>query len=104
MEVTIANLEPVDMKDSGKQLEELQKQLEMLHQNLRTVRHAVNNHVAVIMAMAELTQRNPAQSQKLCQICLEKSPQIADAIAGFTELFQGTLNVDHEAGDDSTPH
>ena len=102
MEVTTADLEPVDMKDSGKQLEELQKQLEMLHQNLRTVRHAVNNHVAVIMAMAELTQRNPAQAQKLCQICLEKSPQISDAIAGFTELFQGALSVQREAGGDST--
>ena len=104
MEAATADVERTDMKDSDKQLEELQKQLEMLHQNLRTVRHAVNNHVAVIMAMAELTQRNPAQAQKLCQICLEKSPQISDAIAGFTELFQGTLNVDHESDDDPTPH
>ena len=101
MEVITANLEPVDMKDSGKQLEELQKQLEMLHQNLRTVRHAINNHVAVIMAMAELTQRNPTQSQKLSQICLEKGPQIADAIGGFTELFQGAISIQREAGGDS---
>ena len=102
METTIADLERTGMKDSDKQLEELQKQLEMLHQNLRTVRHSINNHVAVIMAMAELTQRNPTQSQKLSQICLEKGPQIADAIGGFTELFQGALGVvQREAGGDS---
>ena len=106
MEVATADLEQVDMKDSSKQLEELQKQLEMLHQNLRTVRHAINNHVAVVMAMAELTQRNPAQSQKLCQICLEKSPQIANAIGGFAELFRGILNVGREqsGGGDSAAH
>ena len=101
MEATTVDLERIDMKDSNKQSEELQKQLQMLHQNLRTVRHAVNNHVAVIMAMAELAQRNPANGQKLSQICLEKAPQIADAIGGFTELFQGTLNAQCEAGGDS---
>jgi chromosome segregation ATPase len=101
MEVATANLERTDMKDTDKQLEELQKQLEMLHQNLRTVRHSINNHVAVIMAMAELAQRNPAQGQKLSQICLEKGPQIADAIGAFAELFQGALSVQREASDDS---
>ncbi len=101
MEATTVDLERIDMKDSNKQSEELQKQLQMLHQNLRTVRHAVNNHVAVIMAMAELAQRNPANGQKLSQICLEKAPQIADAIGGFTELFQGTLSTQCEAGGDS---
>jgi deoxyribose-phosphate aldolase len=102
MEATAAEVERTDMKDSDRQLEELQKQLEMLHQNLRTVRHAVNNHVAVIMAMAELAQRNPAQSQRLSQICLEKAPQIADAIGGFTELFQGALSVQRGSNSDSS--
>ena len=51
--------------------------LEALHQQLRTIRHGINNNVAVIMAMAELSQRNPAQSAKLSQLCLEKAPQIA---------------------------
>lgn len=79
--------------DPDQQLEQLQKQMETLYQNLRTVRHAVNNHVAVIMAMAELSQRNPAQTAKLCQLCLEKAPQIAAAIGGFTELFNGALSL-----------
>lgn len=80
------------MNDQEKQTQQHQQQLAALHQNLRTVRHAVNNNVAVIMAMAELSQRNPAQSQKLCQLCLEKAPQIAAAIGGFSELFEGALN------------
>ena len=85
-------------------LEHLQKQMEMVYQNLRTVRHAINNNVAVIMAMAELSQRNPAQCQKLSQLCLEKAPQIAASIGGFAELFDGTLRShDDPAGQPARP-
>jgi hypothetical protein len=92
MQGTATEFETAAMSPSDKQLEQLQKQLETLHQNLRTVRHAINNNVAVIMAMAELSQRNPAQSAKLSQLCLEKAPQIAAAIGGFSELFDGAVN------------
>lgn len=78
------------------QLEQLRKQIESLYQNLRTVRHAINNHVAVIMAMAELSQRNPAQAAKLAQICLEKAPQIVGAIGGFSELLNGAVSIQRE--------
>jgi hypothetical protein len=78
------------------QLQQLRQQLDALYQNLRTVRHAINNDVAVIMAMAELSQRNPAQSQKLVQLCLEKAPQISSSIGGFSELFNGTLNLQQQ--------
>ena len=84
------------MKHNQKQLEQVLKQMETLFQNLRTVRHAINNNVAVIMAMAELTQRNPAQCQKLSQLCLEKAPAIAAAIGGFTELFEGAVSLQEE--------
>src|SRR5258708_17604412 len=80
------------VKHTDKQLEQLHQQMEALYQNLRTVRHAINNNVAVIMAMAELTQRNPAQCAKLSQICLDKAPQIAAAIGGVKEVFQRGFN------------
>ena len=96
MDATAAEFQSEIMKDSDKNLEQLHTQLEALQQNLRTVRHAINNNVAVIMAMAELTQRNPAQCAKLSQLCLEKSPQIAAAIGGFTELFEGAVSLQEE--------
>lgn len=92
----LAEFEKGVMSPSDKQLEQIQKQLEQLHQNLRTVRHAINNNVAVIMAMAELSQRNPAQSAKLSQLCLEKAPQIAAAIGGFSEMFDGAVNFQND--------
>jgi acetolactate synthase small subunit len=96
MQATAPAFDAECTKHADKQVEQLHKQVEALHQNLRTVRHAINNHVAVIMAMAELSQRNPAQSQKLSQICLDKAPQIAAAIGGFTELFDSALTLQAE--------
>jgi hypothetical protein len=96
MEANTAAYETETMNDTEQQLEQMRKQMEGLYQNLRTVRHAINNHVAVIMAMAELSQRNPAQCAKLSQICLEKAPQIAATIGGFTELFSGAVSLQRE--------
>ena len=93
MDATGTTFDAEYMSQTDKCTEQVHKQLEALHQNLRTVRHAINNNVAVIMAMAELSQRNPAQGQKLSQICLEKAPQIAAAIGGFTELFDSALHL-----------
>ena len=103
MEATATEIERSSSKQGDKQLEQLHKQMEALYQNLRTVRHAVNNHVAVIMAMSELTQRNPAQCQKLTQLCLDKAPQIAAAIGGFTELFEGAMTLQDELNAVSSP-
>jgi two-component sensor histidine kinase len=96
MDASAAEFEQGVMKQNEKPSEQLHKQMEALYQNLRTVRHAINNNVAVIMAMAELTQRNPAQCQKLSQLCLEKAPAIAAAIGGFTELFEGAVSLQEE--------
>jgi acetolactate synthase small subunit len=96
MQAAVSEFEPELMKPDEQQLEQARKQLEELRQNLRTVRHAINNNVAVIMAMAELSQRNPAQCARLSQLCLEKAPQIAAAIGGFSEMFDGTLALQDE--------
>ena len=92
------------MKHADNHNDQMRKQLETLHQNLRTVRHGINNHVAVIMAMAELTQRNPAQCAKLAQLCLEKAPQISAAMGGFSELFDGTISLQEEFQNHSGAH
>jgi hypothetical protein len=102
MDATAAEFDQSVAKNGDKQLEQLHKQTEALYQNLRTVRHAINNNVAVIMAMAELTQRNPAQCAKLSQLCLDKAPQIAAAIGGFTELFEGAVSLQEEFGQTAT--
>ena len=102
MDASAAEFEQGVMKQNDKQSDQVRKQMDALYQNLRTVRHAINNNVAVIMAMAELTQRNPAQCQKLSQLCLEKAPAIAAAIGGFTELFEGAVSLQEELAHQAT--
>ena len=92
------------MKHADQHMEQMRQQLETLHQNLRTVRHAINNNVAVLMAMAELTQRTPAQAAKLAQLCREKAPQISAAIGGFSELFDGALSLQEEFANHTVAH
>jgi two-component sensor histidine kinase len=96
MDAATTEFEQGVMKQPEKQLEQAREQMEALYQNLRTIRHAINNNVAVIMAMAELTQRNPAQCQKLTQLCLDKAPQIAASIGAFTELFEAAVSLQEE--------
>ncbi len=99
MDTTNSEFEADIMKHADQQIEQMRQQLEQLHQNLRTVRHSINNNVAVIMAMSELAQRNPAQCAKLAQLCLEKAPQISASVGGFSELFDGLLTLQEEFHD-----
>ena len=43
------------------------------------------------------------QTAKLAQLCLEKAPQIATAMAGFSELFEGTINLQEDFETTSSP-
>ena len=104
MDTTTTAFESDLMKHADGQNEQMRKQLEALNQNLRTVRHGINNNVAVIMAMAELAQRNPAQCAKLAQLCLEKAPQISAAMGGFSEMFDGALSLQGEFENNSGKH
>lgn len=88
---TMETTETTATKQSGVQHDEMMEKLMMLYKNLRNVRHTIHNHVAVIMAMAEWSQRHPEQSEKLTRMCIEKSPQIVMAMRGFSDLFEGAL-------------
>lgn len=49
----------------------------------REVKHTVNNHIAVMMALAELSQQNPQHTEKLIKAALERSPQIVNTMQNF---------------------
>jgi hypothetical protein len=92
-----------NMNQSDVQLQQVLTQLDQLRQNLRTVRHSINNHVAVMMAMAELAQRNPTQCARLAQVCLDKAPQIAQSIRSFSEAFDVAVNLQEQIAKEAAP-
>lgn len=55
----------------------------------RKMKHDINNSLAVMMALAELSQRRTEHVQKLIDIVLEKSTKTAEDL----KLFQTKLNA-----------
>ena len=57
--------------------------------NFREVKHSINNHIAVIMALSELSQQNPQHTEKLIKATLARSPEIV----GLLQTFQKALGA-----------
>lgn len=58
-----------------------------LCQRFQDTRHDVNNAFTVLLALAELGQRNPANYERLGKAVLERCPQVLNAL----QLFQDQL-------------
>jgi len=54
-----------------------------LFENFRELKHSINNSLAVMMALSELAQRNPAHYEKLAQTVLIRCPQIVTLLQEF---------------------
>ena len=57
--------------------------LEELHMRFREIKHDVNNSMAVIMALSELAERNPANYEKLGKTVLTRCPEIVHRLQSF---------------------
>jgi DNA invertase Pin-like site-specific DNA recombinase len=58
-------------------------ELEELLEHFRNVKHDINNSLAVILALSELSQRNPAHFEKLAKTVLERGPGIVQMLQDF---------------------
>lgn len=70
--------------------EEMQKILE----NFRELKHGINNTLAVIMALSELAQRNPAHYEKLSKAVLQRGPETVQQLQDFQNSLAAKLNPD----------
>ncbi|MEQ1854523.1 MAG: hypothetical protein ABMA01_23375 [Chthoniobacteraceae bacterium] len=66
-------------------------ELEDLHTKFREMKHAINNTFAVIMALSELAQRNPANYEKLAKAVLDRSPAVVNQLSAFGEELGSKL-------------
>lgn len=70
-------------------------ELEALHEKYRELKHDINNTLAVIMALSELAQRNPAHYEKLAKAVLTRAPDVVQAL----QTFQGLLAAKLKGGE-----
>ncbi len=54
-----------------------------LHDEFREIKHNINNTLAVIMALSELAQRNPAHYEKLAKAVLQRGPEVVQSLQDF---------------------
>ena len=62
-----------------------------LHTKFRAVKHSACNALAVVMALSEMAERNPAYVEKLTKTVLSKSPQMVTELRAFDDEFRALL-------------
>ncbi len=68
-------------------------ELEALHLKYREMKHTINNMFAVVMALSELGQRNPAHLERLAKAVLERTPDVVHQLTAFGEQLGAKLKA-----------
>ena len=77
------------------------EELQAIHEKFREVKHNINNTLAVVMALSELAQRNPAHYEKLAKAVLQRGPDVVQQMQDFQTML--TAKLKGEAAPTSTP-
>ena len=65
--------------------------LESLQSKFREIKHDINNTLAVIMALSELAERNPAHYEKLAKAVLQRGPVVVQQLQDFQTALTAKL-------------
>ena len=69
------------------------EELQALHEQFREIKHDINNTLAVVMALSELAQRNPAHYEKLAKAVLTRGPEVVQALQDFQTALSAKLKA-----------
>ncbi len=67
------------------------EELVALYEKFREIKHAINNSLAVLMALSELAQRNAAQYEKLGKTVLTRGPEIVTSLQQFQQMLHAKV-------------
>ena len=73
----------MNQSDQSISLEELVR----LQKKFSEIKHSINNALAVMMALSEMSQRRPDYAEKLASAVLSKAPQIVSSLQEFTQAL-----------------
>ncbi len=85
------------MSDSNSQV--TREDLEAIQNKFREIKHDINNTLAVIMALSELAERNPAHYEKLAKAVLQRGPVVVQQL----QDFQTTLSAKIKGAGEASP-
>ncbi len=70
-------------------------QVDELNKKLSDSRHNVNNHLALIVAAAELTRRKPETTPRMIETMAEQPQKIIEEIQKFSREFDKVFGITH---------
>jgi hypothetical protein len=73
------------MSDSPRDI--THEELVQLQAKFSEIKHSINNALAVMMALSEMSQRRSDYSEKLATTVLAKAPQIVSSLQEFTQAL-----------------
>jgi len=69
------------------------EELAQLQKKFSEIKHSINNALAVLMALSEMSQRRPDYAEKLASTVLSKAPQIVTSLQEFTQVLNEKAGV-----------
>lgn len=85
----------MNQSDQSLSLEELVR----LQKQFSEIKHSINNALAVMMALSEMSQRRPDYAEKLATAVLSKAPQIVSSLQEFTQALNEKTGTKPSAGE-----
>ena len=64
-----------------------QEELVHLQKKFSEIKHSINNALALMMALSEMSQRRTDYAEKLATTVLSKAPQIVSSLQEFTQVL-----------------
>ena len=64
------------------------QEVEELQKKFSEIKHSINNALAVMMALSEMSQRRPDYAEKLATTVLAKAPQIVSSLQEFNNALK----------------
>ena len=69
------------------------EQIGELSRKLSTLRHDVNNNLALVVAASEIIRRKPESAERMWNGLVEKPQKIAEAVAQFSRDLETALGI-----------
>jgi hypothetical protein len=69
------------------------EQIGELNRKLSTLRHDVNNNLALVVAASEIIRRKPESAERMWNGLVEKPQKIAESVAQFSRDLEMALGI-----------
>jgi hypothetical protein len=74
-------------------------QIAELNKKLSTMRHNVNNYLALVVAASELLKRKPDLAPRMLENIMQQPERVIAEIKAFSKDFEAALGISHDTSD-----